>query len=148
MSFKEMLLKEQDVVIGKVPASGEDDYGMELILDIHDCDISKSNRKDIESFLEQLCKLIDIKRIELHWWDYAGNEEGYKRDWTDKPYLVGTSCVQFIHTSSIVIHTIDPWKKVFMNIFSCKTFDPDVAQKFAAEFFKGTVVTNQVIVRR
>ena len=66
ISFKEMFLKEQNVpVIGKLPTA-DGDYGMELVLDLHDCDVSKSNRKNIESFLEQLCKLIDIKRIELH----------------------------------------------------------------------------------
>lgn len=149
ISFKEMLLQEQEApIIGKVPKNAEEDYGMELIMDLHDCDISKSNRKDIENFLEQLCKLIDIIRVYIHWWDYSGDKEGYDRDWKEHPHLVGTSVCQFISTSSIVIHTIDPFKKVFLNIFSCKTFDSKIAEDFAVKFFDGTVASSHTLIRK
>jgi len=64
-----------------------------------------------------------------------------------EPHAVGTSAVCFILTSTIVIHTLDILEKVFVNIFSCKTFDPDVASKFTAEWFKGEVKNSTFVER-
>ena len=59
----------------------------------------------------------------------------------------GTTAVQFILTSDIIIHTLDISKNVYINIFSCKDFDANIAQKVSAEWFKGTVVNSQLIER-
>jgi S-adenosylmethionine/arginine decarboxylase-like enzyme len=120
-------------------------YGKELVLDIHNCDISKFNREDIEAYLKELCNnVIDMERADLHWWDYQDDPEYYAEA---PPHLKGTSCVQFIMTSTIVIHTLEDLGKVFINIFSCKTFSVEDAEKFTAEFFKGKVVNREVIDR-
>ena len=42
-------------------------YGKELILDLHECDPSKFNRKDLEQFCIELCELIDMNREEIHY---------------------------------------------------------------------------------
>ncbi len=57
---------------------------------------------------------------DLYFWDDLGvpNE-----DQQTDPKTKGTSAVQFILTSTIVIHTLDLMKSAYINIFSCKKFD-------------------------
>jgi len=109
-----------------------DKYGIELILDLHGCDASKFTRKSISQYFEELCILIDMQREELHFWDDIGVPDEKKQT---SPHTQGTSAVQFILTSSIVIHTLDQLEAVYINIFSCKFYDPKVAEKFSVEWF-------------
>jgi len=122
----------------------EEDYGQELIIDIHNCDPSKFNRKCIEIFFIELCDLIDMERCDLHFWDDLYTPEEEKET---EPHLVGTSAIQFIKTSSIVIHTLDILKRAYINIFSCKPFDTEKTLKFSLTYFSGEVVNFQVIRR-
>ncbi len=110
----------------------EKPYGYELILDLHGCDVSKFNRTSLDNYFEKLCKAIDMKRADLHFWDYEGVpvEERPK-----EAHLLGTSAVQFITTSNIVIHTLDLLEAVYVNIFSCKEFDEKAAEKITKEWF-------------
>ncbi len=64
-----------------------------------------------------------------------------------EPHLKGTSAIQFITTSNITIPTLDILKNVYINIFSCKDFDADVARGFSEEWFKGKIVNSQLIER-
>lgn len=122
-----------------------DSYGKELILDIHNCDVSKFNRTDIERYIKILCDdIIDMDREDLYWWDYEDDIAGYKEA---PDHLKGTSCVQFILTSTIVIHSLVELKKIFINIFSCKNFDAETAVVFTEKYFGGKVETYKVIMR-
>ena len=107
-------------------------YGVELILDLHGCNVSTFTRESIGGYFEQLCELIDMKREELVFWDDIGVPEDEKQT---SPHTQGTSAVQFILTSSIVIHTLDQLRAVYVNMFSCKEFDPKLAEQFTAEWF-------------
>ena len=40
-----------------------------------------------------------------------------------------------ISTSSIIIHTLDQLGAVYVNMFSCKGFDPKLAEKFTVKWF-------------
>ncbi len=120
-------------------------YGKELILDIHNCDNSTFTRDSIENYFNELCRLIGMKQCEMHFWDDLETPEGEKQ--TD-PQTTGTSAVQFILTSNIIIHTLDLLDKVFVNIFSCKDFDVDIVFYFTKSWFKGDIVTNEVIERK
>lgn len=120
-------------------------YGMELILDIHDCDSSTFNRKSIKNYFERLCALIGMERCKLCWWDDYGVPPEEQQT---EPHLKGTSAVQFIKTSTIVIHTLDILKNVYVNVFSCKEFDTLAVKKFTGNWFQGKVVKSYVIRRR
>ncbi len=111
----------------------DNQYGLELILDLHGCDVSKFNRESIKAYFEQLCDLIDMQREDLYFWD---DVEVAEEDKQTSPHTQGTSAVQFILTSSIVIHALDQMKAVYINIFSCKVYDPKVAEKFSIEWFE------------
>ena len=112
--------------------TGTAPYGVELILDLHDCDARTFTRDSITAYFERLCELIDMKRETLHFWDDVGVPE---EDRQTSPHTQGTSAVQFILTSSIVIHTLDQLGAVYVNMFSCKDFDPKVAEKFTIDWF-------------
>lgn len=120
-------------------------YGQELILDLHECDVRRFTRDAIERFFKELCDLIGMERCELHFWDDVGVSEDEQQ--TD-PKTKGTSAVQFILTSTIVIHTLDLMKTVYVNIFSCKDFDTDEAAKFTAKWFGSKQWTSTVVTRR
>lgn len=110
-------------------------YGHELILDLHDCDSNTFNRESIQQFFTILCDKIEMTACELYFWDDIGVPD---EECQISPHAKGTSAVQFILTSSIVIHTLDLLDAVYLNIFSCKEFDPAVATKFAIEWFRST----------
>jgi S-adenosylmethionine decarboxylase len=119
-------------------------YGKELIIDLHDCDPSTFNRKSIKEYFDKLCKKIKMKQEKLVWWDdYRVPIEERQT----KPHLKGTSAVQFIKTSNITIHTLDILKKAYINIFSCKNFNEDVARYFTEDWFRGKVEKWNVLER-
>lgn len=120
-------------------------YGLELILDLHNCDVGKFNRSDIDRYFTELCNLIDMEKCERYWWDDIGVS---KDEQQTSPHTKGTSAVQFILTSSIVIHTLDLLKNIYVNIFSCKSFDTELAEEFTRNFFQGEVVQCIVLDRK
>ena len=125
-------------------SSNEDQYGIELILDMHGCDTSKFTRVSITEYFERLCELIDMQREDLHFWDDVATSEEDKQT---SPHTQGTSAVQFILTSSIVIHTLDQLKAVYINIFSCKVYDPKVAEEFSVEWFSASDHSARILDR-
>lgn len=119
-------------------------YGKELVIDLHDCDISKFNRKDLRKFFKELCFLIDMNRAKLVFWDDLNTPEEEKET---EAHLVGTSAIQFITTSNITIHTLDILKRVYINIFTCKDFNADTASAFIKNWFKGKIISQTIIER-
>lgn len=120
-------------------------YGKELILDLHNCNPKKFNRKMLSKYFRDVCDLIDMKRCELFWWDDHGVPPEKQQT---EPHLKGTSAVQFIMTSNITIHTLDILKSVYLNIFSCKEFDAKKAMKFSERFFEGKTVNFKIVDRK
>ena len=116
-----------------------------MIMDLHGCDTDLFTRPHIERFCEQLCDLINMERCDLYFWDDVGVP--YEDQQTD-PKTKGTSAVQFILTSTIVIHTLDLLGSVYVNLFSCKDFDTDKAADFIATWFKATDWTTQLLRER
>lgn len=119
-------------------------YGKELILDLHNCDVETFTRRSIGHFFVELCDLIDMEACDLHFWDDLDTPEDEKQM---SPHTTGISAVQFILTSNITIHTLELLKNAYINIFSCKDFDSNVAANFSEEWFKGKIV-NQIMVER
>lgn len=120
-------------------------YGMEMILDLHNCNSELFTREIIGRYFVDLCDLIDMNRADLHWWDDLDLPDDQH---DTEPHLKGTSAIQFITTSNITIHSLDIMKRVYINLFSCKEFDPEIAKDFSATFFEGDVVSYHKIVRK
>lgn len=117
----------------------KDTYGIELILDMYDCDVSKFTKKHLSQYFIELCELIKMKRF---------GEPMYWHDERKIAHIKGISGVQFIETSNIVIHCMEMMKLVLVNIFSCKDFDAKTAENFTKEFFGAKRLTSRVVERK
>lgn len=112
-------------------------YGKELILDLHDC---KNLDVDTQAFCEELAELVDMQIEDFYAWE---SEPDAPKD----PKTFGKSAVQFILTSNITIHILPLLGKVFINLFSCNDFDPDIATKFCETYFEGYAAGKHFIER-
>ena len=120
-------------------------YGKSLVLDLHKCNIENFNRKSIDWYFNELCELIGMIKCKRVWWDDVGVDEKYKQT---AAHTTGTSAVQFILTSSIVIHTLTKLENTYIDIFSCKDFDDKLVADFTAMIFEGKIVTCEPIPRK
>lgn len=128
-------------------------YGPHLLMDCHGCDVKKFNRKSITMYMKKLCKAIDMDAEDFHFWDDTDVPEDKKQT---KVHAVGSSVagvikkkvgVQFIITSSIVIHTLDLLGRVYVDIFSCKLFDEAAAISITRNFFNANRIGTHLIQR-
>ena len=113
-------------------------YGLELIIDLHGCDLSDLGKEKLGKFFIELCDLIKMKRHgkPLFWVDHS-----------DFPHLRGVSGIQFIETSNIVCHPLPMLKATYINIFSCKEFDTKKALGFCKKFWRAKSERHTVITR-
>jgi len=102
-------------------------WGKEITIDAK-CDKEKVNDPYIlSSFLKELVVRIGMKAYKEPQIELFG-EGG----------LYGYSALQWIHTSNIVLHTtLDG--SLFLNLFSCKTFDEEIVKTCLIEFFLGEI---------
>lgn len=119
-------------------------YGKELIIDLKGCNVKTFNRGSIENYFIRLCKLIDMKRCDLHFWDDMDVPLAERQT---LPHTKGTSAVQFILTSNITIHVLDILGEAYVNIFSCKNFDYLKANDFTVDWFNATKYNYRFITR-
>ena len=115
-------------------------FGAELILDLRGCDpkVIRSKTK-LAAFARQLCRLIQMKRYGETILAHFGHKD---------PMTSGYSLVQLIETSSIVGHFSEGTNKAYLNIFSCKEFDPADAAEFCRKFFKAKGNRRHYIIRK
>jgi len=116
-------------------------YGRELILDLHKCK-KATMEVDIQAFCEELCELVHMQIEEFTLWKSKPEEER-------NPKTYGVSAVQFIITSNITVHLLPLLNDgtVYINLFSCKEFDQDIAAKFCVTYFQGVVAGRHFIDR-
>ncbi len=116
----------------------ENAWGLLSSIDIYDCDPEKIRDKEaIKEYVSRLCELIEMNQygepIVVHFG--KGGTEGY-------------SLVQLIETSLISGHFANESNRAFIDIFSCKPYDPDKAAEFTKEFFGGKSYRLNVLLRK
>lgn len=123
----------------------EEPYGMELILDVHGCS-SRIKKRQIKYFLNTLCKNIDMEPCKLVWW----MDRWYTPWWLREkdPQKAGITAVQFIIFSNITFHWLSKLNQIYLNIFSCRPFDPDFVTRSVRRWFCGEIVQKQVLERK
>jgi S-adenosylmethionine decarboxylase len=114
-------------------------YGKEVIIDLYDCDREKMTEEHVVNFIQQLVKKVDM---ETH-----GEPMVWTNNESDEPHLRGTSAMQFITTSNVVVHTLSLTGLVLVNLFSCKPFNEHIVLDFAKEFFDTYCYDMQTIMR-
>lgn len=114
-------------------------YGVELVLDLHDCDPSViSSKRKLQEYVNQLCRMLKMQKYGKTLLPYFGLKE---------PYTKGYSMLQFIETSSITGHFSEHWRRAYINIFSCKPYNTKRAREFTRRFFGAKFVENRVLHR-
>ena len=118
-------------------------WGLLTSLDLHECDPEiVENEKKLKEYLIQVCDLIDMKRFGEPTTVYFGSD----------PSVQGYSIYQLVETSMISGHFgLNPGGKTgygYIDIFSCKSYDPNKAAEFTKEFFKAKTFNKTVIYRR
>ena len=117
----------------------KDPWGVLTSVDIYECspDIIR-DADSIRQFVKELCKMIDMKRFGECSVVHFGEDEAVE----------GFYMTQLIETSLISGHFANATNAAYLDIFSCKYYDPrDVAQ-FALSFFKGSNYKMQLAYRR
>jgi S-adenosylmethionine/arginine decarboxylase-like enzyme len=102
-------------------------WGLLASIDLHDCDNELiQNPEAIKRYVVELTDLIGMVRHGETHIDQFGEGE-----------LLGYSFFQFIETSSVTGHFDDKVSNAaYIDIFSCKYFDPGTAAEFSQKFFK------------
>ena len=113
-------------------------WGVLTSLDIYDCNpkiIRDAER--IKQYVIELCDLIGMKRFGDCQVVHFGKDERVE----------GHSVVQFIETSLIAGHFANLTNAAYIDIFSCKPYEPDRAAHFSKEFFQAGSIQHHVIKR-
>ena len=104
-------------------------WGIATSIDIYDCDPATIRDADkIKQFVVELCDLIDMKRFQDTLVVNFGEDER----------VAGFSMVQLIETSLISAHFANLTNATYLDVFSCKPYDPQTVERFAMEFFGGS----------
>jgi S-adenosylmethionine/arginine decarboxylase-like enzyme len=100
-------------------------WGLSTSVDLQDCNPDIITDRDrIEAYVIALCELIGMKRYGECRIVYFG--EGR---------VAGYSMVQLIETSLISGHFANDTNRAYLDIFSCKGYDPAVVEDFSKRFF-------------
>jgi S-adenosylmethionine/arginine decarboxylase-like enzyme len=113
-------------------------WGIASSFDIYNCDPDTIRDADkIKQFVKELCDLIEMKRFGETTVVHFGEDEK----------VAGFSMIQLIETSLISAHFANLTNTTYLDVFSCKPYDPAVVEDFARKFFGGTHVITNVNLR-
>ena len=91
----------------------------------------------IKKYVRELCDLIGMKRY----------GETVVVDFGEEERVSGFSMTQLIETSLISGHFANASNSVFIDVFSCKWFDPDVVEEFTRKFFEAENSNAKTVIR-
>lgn len=116
-----------------------DSWGLSTAIDLHSCNPGLiRDAKKIKEFTIELCKLLKVKRfgecIVVH---FGESEE-----------IAGFSLVQLIETSLISGHFANKTNNAYIDIFSCRYYDPNTAIDFCSDFFEAEDLQSNCILRK
>ena len=113
-------------------------WGYHLIVNAGDCNRqSVTSAEHIANFARKLVERIDMVAYGepqvVHFGE--GNKAGY-------------TLVQLIETSNIVAHLCDESGDMYLDVFSCKTFDQNVVLQLVDDFFLPTRIEHTYLERQ
>ena len=113
-------------------------WGYHLILDCGKCDIHKiTSYGNIHTFAKQLVKDIDMVAYgepQIVKFGHSGKE--------------GYTLVQLIETSNICAHFVDIDGSLYLDVFSCKTFDQNVVENLVKTYFGPKTIRKTYLTRQ
>jgi len=114
-------------------------WGITSSIDIYKCDPEKiRSAEEIRRFVIELCELIGMKRFgETRVVNFGEDER-----------VAGYSMVQLIETSLISAHFANLTNTTYLDVFSCKPYDPEIVKGFSQIYFGGSHSILHVSLRR
>lgn len=113
-------------------------WGYHLMLDCSFCDPYAIRDRDvIYAFTKQLVKEINMVAY--------GEPQIVKFGTGNK---AGYTLVQLIETSNICAHFVDEDNTMYLDVFSCKEFDPDVVENIVKSYFEAVKIRRNFITRQ
>ncbi|MBW2992172.1 S-adenosylmethionine decarboxylase [Candidatus Woesearchaeota archaeon] len=117
----------------------ENAWGLLTSLDLHSCNPQTiRDAEKIKQFVKELCDLIEMKRY----------GECSVVHFGEDPRVSGFSMTQLIETSLISGHFANQTNDVYLDVFSCKFYEPDVVEGFARKFFGAKESNKNVVFRK
>lgn len=106
-------------------------WGISCSVDVKNCNpVIIRSAELIRDYVVKLCELIEMKRFGECQVVHFGEDEK----------VAGYSMVQLIETSLISGHFANATNAAYIDIFSCKSYDPAVVAEFTKNYFKGDSV--------
>ncbi len=114
-------------------------WGISSSIDLYDCDLALMQNADaVREFVRILCDRIKMKR-------YGETQVVY---FGEDARVTGFSMTQLIETSLISAHFADASCAIYLDVFSCASYEPEEVAQFAKEYFKAARHNINVAYRR
>jgi S-adenosylmethionine decarboxylase len=127
-------------VMSANPILDSNTFGMEVVLDLYDCNLETIRSKEkLQEYTRELCQVIGMTPYGALFAERFGLNEAK---------TAGYSIVQLVETSSITGHFSEERNSAYINIFSCKEFDPKQAAEFSKDFFEADRVESTLHIRK
>ena len=113
-------------------------WGKHLVLDAAGCSPKMIGCPIvIKNFTNELVRRIDMKaygdpQIVMFG---TGNKKGY-------------TLIQLIETSNIAAHFVEENNSMYLDVFSCKDFDPSIVKEVVREYFDAQRFSSRVFLRQ
>jgi len=116
-----------------------DAWGLITSLDLHHCDPAIIRDADkIKEYVDEICKMFGFQKYKECLVVHFGENER----------VAGFSMIQLIETSLISGHFANLTNASYIDIFSCKAYDPNVAAEFSLKFFKASDYNVHIAIRK
>jgi S-adenosylmethionine/arginine decarboxylase-like enzyme len=113
-------------------------WGLSASLDLKACDPKMiRSPDDLKQYIDKLCDLIEMKKFGEPIIVFFGED----------PAVSGYSITQLIETSLISGHFSNQSNSAFIDIFSCKLYNPLIAATFTKDYFKASSCQIGFVVR-
>lgn len=113
-------------------------WGLSSCIDLYDCDLAlMQDASAIKRFVVELCKKIGMRRY----------GETHVVNFGDEPRVAGFSMMQLIETSLISAHFADASRAIYLDVFSCAPYDPELVANYACDYFKARRFNLQSVER-
>lgn len=102
-------------------------WGLSTSINLYACNPNSiRNAEKIKQFVFELCDRTGMKRFgECQIVDFGSNDE-----------VAGFSMTQLIDSSLISAHFANKTNRIFLDVFSCKYYEPEKVAEFAKYFFE------------
>ncbi len=117
----------------------ENVWGLLTSIDLHYCNPELiRDAEAIKRYVDELCQLIEMKKF----------GDTLVVDFGEDERVAGFSMTQLIETSLISGHFANLTNAAYIDIFSCKYYDPQVAADFTQKYFQAKEMKIHYVLRK